>query len=55
MGVNSTFTPYCRNVIVTTDPLPLEPGWSMGKGNSPPERKFAVLPLIVVIVGSARI
>ena len=34
---------------------PAPPGWTMGNGNSPPDRKSAFTPLTVVIVGSARI
>src|ERR1035441_10940993 len=54
--MKSTETPYGRNWIDITGALPAPlPGWTMGNGNSPPERNWAFWPLTVVIVGSARI
>src|ERR1035438_6282099 len=47
--------PYSLNVIVTDAPLPDDPGWTVGYGNSPPARKLACLLLTVTRFGSARI
>src|ERR1700757_42566 len=52
-GVNLNFTPNSLNWMVTA----LKPwlGCTMGKGNSPPARKLASLPLTAIRLGSARI
>src|SRR5271169_5667282 len=47
--------PYSLYWMVTVAPLPDEPGWIVGYGNSPPARKLAVLLLTVTRFGSARI
>src|SRR5438552_10220766 len=52
-GVNFSFTPNSLNEIVTA--VKPCPGWTMGKGNSPPARKLASLPLTAIRLGSARI
>src|SRR5580704_4955142 len=52
-GVNSSFTPNSLKEIVTA--VNPAPGWTIGKGNWPPARKLAFLPLTAMRLGSARI
>ena len=49
VGTNTSFTPYCLNLIVTSPFC-----CPTGMGNSPPARKLAGWPLIAVRFGSAR-
>src|ERR1700691_1295766 len=52
-GVNLNLTPNSLNEMLTAvEPCP---GWTMGKGNSPPARKLASLPFTAIKFGSARI
>src|SRR5271155_2423291 len=52
-GVNLNLTPNSLNEMLTA--VKPCPGWTMGKGNSPPARKLASLPFTAIKFGSARI
>src|SRR5579863_6971045 len=52
-GVNLNLTPNSLNEMLTA--VKPWPGWTMGKGNSPPARKLASLPFTAIKFGSARI
>src|ERR1700674_5850229 len=52
-GVNLSLTPNSLNEMLTA--VKPWPGWTMGKGNSPPARKLAFLPFTAIKFGSARI
>src|SRR5580693_6354299 len=52
-GVNLNLTPNSlKEMLTAVKPCP---GWTMGKGNSPPARKLASLPFTAIKFGSARI
>src|SRR5580692_2360051 len=52
-GVNLNLTPNSlKEMLTAVKPCP---GWTMGKGNSPPARKLASLPFTAIRFGSARI
>src|ERR1700685_3051773 len=52
-GVNLNRTPNSLKEMVTA--VKPWPGWTIGKGNSPPARKLASLPFTAIRFGSARI